>query len=91
MVLAVLDGEPITPAAAPARLPQQRGGARRGDRASVERNGRRWTAACGRAARFVARDAAPRRRRWIAALVTRAVGCDAPRRLRVRATRSRVC
>ena len=28
-----------------ARLPQQRGGARRGDRASVDRKGRRWTAA----------------------------------------------
>ena len=31
--------------AARARLPQQRGGARRGDRASVDRKGRLWTAA----------------------------------------------
>ena len=46
MVDAVLDGEPITPAGRPGRgCPSNEEARARGDRASVERNGRLWTAA----------------------------------------------
>ena len=78
MVDAVFDGEPITLAGCPGR------GCPGNDEARAAATARpsNVTGGGGRPLRpggasLGARDAAPRRRRWIAALVTRAVGCDA--------------
>jgi hypothetical protein len=78
MVLAVLDGEPMTLAGCPGR------GCPSNEEARAAATARPSTVkgGCGRPLRpggasLGARDAAPRRRRWIAALVTRAAGCDA--------------
>ena len=78
MVDAVLDGEPITLAGCPGRGCPSNEEAR----AAATARPSNVTGGGGRPLRpggasLGARDAAPRRRRWIAALVTRAAGCDA--------------